>query len=179
MTTKTTEMVDVALDRISPNPWQPRTSMDPQYVAELAEDIHNVGLLQEPMARPPGDGVRYQLAFGHTRIEALRLLQESGRWGNSVLIKVEDLSDERMAYVALSENRARKQLAPMEEISAWAKDGELVWANMQGSMWGMRYSSPCYSGRSFLWLRPAPQQSRAHPDFQRSSPCFWQRPFPL
>ena len=121
MTTKTTEMVDVALDRISPNPWQPRTSMDPQYVAELAEDIHNVGLLQEPMARPSGDGVRYQLAFGHTRIEALRLLQESGRWGNSVLIKVEDLSDERMAYVALSENRARKQLTPMEEISAWAK----------------------------------------------------------
>ena len=122
MTTATTEMIDVALDRIIPNPWQPRQHMDPQGVSELAEDIHAIGrLLQEPMARPAGDGVRYQLAHGHRRVEALRYLHESDRWGATVRLKVEQLSDQDMAYISLSENRARKDLTPAEEISAWAK----------------------------------------------------------
>jgi len=124
MTTTTAnnqEIIEVALDRILANPWQPRSSMDPDYIAELAEDIHNVGLLQEPMARPAGDGVRYQLAFGHTRVEALRLLQGGGRWEGGVRVKVKELTDEEMAYIALSENRARKNLTPLEEIRACAR----------------------------------------------------------
>lgn len=114
-------LVAVALDRIDPNPWQPRTNMDPQYISELAEDIYTVGLLHDPMVRPAGDGVRYQLAHGHSRVAAVRLLHESDRWGSSILVKVDNLSDDQMAYIALSENRARKNLTTIEEISAWAK----------------------------------------------------------
>lgn len=113
-------MMAVALDRIDPNPWQPRTrSMDAEFIAELAEDIHKLGLHQEPMARPVG--VRFQLAFGHSRIDAIRLLHDTDRWGPSVMLKVAEKTDDEMAYIALSENRARKNLTPMEEISAWAK----------------------------------------------------------
>ena len=114
-------LVAIALDRIDPNPWQPRTSLDEGHVADLADNIFQVGLLHDPMVRPAGDGVRYQLAHGHHRIEAIRLLHSKGDWGASVDCKVEALTDEQMAYIALSENRGRKQLTTIEEIRGWAK----------------------------------------------------------
>ena len=119
MTTATTEMVEVSLDQITPNPWQPRASMEPGYIGDLAASIAAVGLLQEPLARRH-DGY-FQLAFGHSRIEAIRFLQGNGQWGSSVRLKVQDLTDEQMAYIALRENMDRKNLTPAEEIRAWAK----------------------------------------------------------
>ena len=119
MTTTTTEMTDVALDRIVANPWQPRAGFDPEYIKELADSILAVGLLQEPLSRR-AEGY-FQLAFGHSRIEALKLLREREEWGPTVRLKVADLSDEDMAFIALTENQARKNLTPAEEISAWAK----------------------------------------------------------
>ena len=119
MTTRKTQLMEIELDRIVANPWQPRVNADPEYIGGLADNIHAVGLLQEPMARER-DG-EYQLAFGHSRIDAVRLLRERGLWGNTVWLKVADLSDEDMAYIALSENSQRKNLTPAEEISAWGK----------------------------------------------------------
>ena len=119
MNANNTEIIDVALDRIIPNPWQPRAGFEPEYITELEDSIRAVGLLQEPLAREQ-DG-RFQLAFGHSRVEALKNLNRKGDWGPSVRLKVADLSDEDMAYIALAENRARKDLTPAEEIVAWAK----------------------------------------------------------
>ena len=119
MAMATTEMVEVALDRIIPNPWQPRVNAVQEHVENLAKDIEAVGLLQEPMARM--DGICYQLAFGHCRIDALRLLQEQGKWGATVRLKVQQLTDDEMAYIALSENSARQDITPAEQIRAWAK----------------------------------------------------------
>ena len=109
----------MALDRIIPNPWQPRTVYDQASMTDLQQNILAVGLLQEPMARRKEN--LFQLAFGHRRIDAIRGLHENGQWGPAVRLKVAELSDEDMAYIALSENRARKDLAPAEEITAWAK----------------------------------------------------------
>ena len=114
-----TEMIEVALDRIIANPWQPRTSSAPEYISELQESILAVGLLQEPLARRQNGS--FQLAFGHSRVEAVRGLHERGDWGPTIRLKVADLANEDMAYVALTENRARKDLTPLEEVSAWAK----------------------------------------------------------
>ena len=116
---QTPTMSEVALDQIGPNPWQPRAGMDPDYIKELAESILAVGVLQEPLARQTDSG--YQLAFGHSRIEALRELHGQGKWGATARMKISPLSDEDMAFIALEENRQRKDLTPMEEISAWAK----------------------------------------------------------
>ena len=118
-TTNTTEMIDVALDRIIPNPWQPRQGFDPEYISELQESILRVGLLQEPLAR--SQDAYFQLAFGHSRIEAVRGLHDRGDWGPTVRLKVSELDDEAMALIALTENQARKDLTPAEEITAWAK----------------------------------------------------------
>ena len=113
------QLLEVDLDQIDANPWQPRTSMDVVNLIELQNDIMSVGLLQEPMARQV-EG-RYQLAFGHRRIEALRGLSACGKWGTTATIKVQPLTDQQMAYIALAENRAREDLTPAEEIRAWAK----------------------------------------------------------
>ena len=102
----TVEMVEVALDRIIPNPWQPRLTNDPEHIENLMKDIEAVGLLQEPMARKSDS--YYQLAFGHCRIDALRGLQEQEKWGSTVKVKVVPLTDQQMAYIALSENSARQ-----------------------------------------------------------------------
>ena len=115
----TVEMVEVALDRIIPNPWQPRLTNDPEHIENLMKDIEAVGLLQEPMARKSDN--YYQLAFGHCRVDALRGLQEQEKWGSTVTVKVAPLTDQQMAYIALSENSARKDVTPIEQITAWAK----------------------------------------------------------
>ena len=122
MTTATAQrlqLLEVELDQIDANPWQPRTIMDPARLLELGMDILTMGLLQEPMARQV-EG-RYQLAFGHRRIAALRGLHADELWGTTVTLKIQELTDEQMAFIALSENRAREDLTPAEEISAWAK----------------------------------------------------------
>ena len=124
--TNTQETVDrtellrvVHLNVIEPNPWQPRSLMDKKSIKELMDSIESVGLLQEPMARHKGG--KYQLAFGHSRIEALRGLHAQGKRHSRVNLKVAKLADEDMAYIALTENRVRKDLAPAEELAAWAK----------------------------------------------------------
>ena len=114
------KLLEVDLDLIDDNPWQPRTTMDLVGLVELQNEIMAVGgLLQFPMARDRGG--RYQLAFGHRRVEAVRGLHRAGKWGGTVLLRVQDLSDKQMAFIALTENRAREDLTPAEEISAWAK----------------------------------------------------------
>ena len=119
MNATNTEIIEVALDRIIANPWQPRASAAPEYISELQESILAVGLLQEPLARRQNGS--FQLAFGHSRVEAVRGLHERGDWGPTIRLKVSDLADADMAYIALAENRARKDLTPLEEVSAWAK----------------------------------------------------------
>lgn len=78
MTTQT-----VPLHRIAPNPWQPRQAMDPAGIEELALSIARDGLMQVPVARvnpdnpvsPDTTGMQvFQLALGHRRLEAFKLL---------------------------------------------------------------------------------------------------------
>ena len=113
------QLVDVDLDLIDPNPWQPRAHLNPEHVHDLKVSILAVGLLDEPRAREK-EG-RYELAYGHTRVEALRGLHATGQWGPTVTLKVSPHTDEDMAYMAMEENRSRKDLTAAEEISGWAK----------------------------------------------------------
>ena len=75
---KTRERIE--LSAIDDNPWQPRQTYDQQGIEELADSIHQLGLLQAPLGRPhPEVSGRIQSAFGHRRIKACRLLHEQGR----------------------------------------------------------------------------------------------------
>lgn len=113
-TTETRRLVEIPLDKIVDNPWQPRTSLDPEHIAELAANIEQLGLQQPPVVRPAGD--EYQLAFGHYRVAALRQL---GRTVEQLFVA--DLSDGQMALIALAENAKRKDVTPIENYRAWAR----------------------------------------------------------
>ena len=59
----------IALDRIEPNPTQPRTIFDESALDELANSIREHGVLQPILVRPLGDN-RYQLVAGERRWRA-------------------------------------------------------------------------------------------------------------
>ena len=109
----------IKLDLLDDNPWQPRVSMDPESLQELADDIDLIGLLSVPLARPsPEQEGRHQLAFAHRRVAACRLLRDQDRWGEIIDVDVEYLTDEKMALIALSENQQRKDLTQSEVARA-------------------------------------------------------------
>jgi len=65
------EITELAVDLITPNPEQPRTDIDEEALAELADSIKKVGLLQPIIVRAMGEG--YQIIAGERRWRACRL----------------------------------------------------------------------------------------------------------
>ena len=112
---KTRELVD--LDLIDDNPWQPRQAIDQDALPELVESIRELGLLQAPLGRRVDNG-RVQTAFGHRRVAAFRVLHGQGAAGPQIEMDLADLSNERMAVMALTENEFRKQLTQIEVVKA-------------------------------------------------------------
>ncbi len=104
------------------NPWQPRSAQDQAHIEALADSIDLVGLLQRPVVRPcPGKEGFYQIACGHYRVEALRLLFSRGRHGSEVPVDLRDITDADMALIALAENMKRQDITPVEEYKAYKK----------------------------------------------------------
>jgi ParB/RepB/Spo0J family partition protein len=101
----------VSLTTIKDNPWQPRQSMDATALKDLAENIRQYGLMQKPVARAVNE--HYELAIGHRRVEACRLLEMT-----EIEIDVLDLTDREMFERAVSENLQRKDLNPVEVAAA-------------------------------------------------------------
>ena len=112
---KTRELVD--LDLIDDNPWQPRQEIDQEGLQELVDSIRELSLLQVPLGRRVKTG-RVQLAFGHRRVAACRVLRDEGAVGPQLEMDLADISDENMAVMALTENERRKQLTQIEVVKA-------------------------------------------------------------
>jgi ParB/RepB/Spo0J family partition protein len=72
------------------------------------------------MARPKKDG-GYELAFGMTRLEAIKMLTQEGAWQGGIPVQVRDLTDAEMNIIALVENSQRKDLTPLEQYRAYRK----------------------------------------------------------
>lgn len=103
----------LSVDRIDPNPAQPRRSFSRESLEELAESIRVNGLLVPVSVRRVGD--RYQLIAGERRLMAFRLLGES-----QIPAIVEQADDRRSASLAIVENMQRQQLNFYEEARAIA-----------------------------------------------------------
>ena len=112
---KTREQVNLEL--LDDNPWQPRTEIEPDALQELADSIRELGLLQAPLGRRV-ENDRIQLAFGHRRVAACRLLNEQGARESTIDMDLADISDEDMAVLALTENERRRQLTQIEVVRA-------------------------------------------------------------
>lgn len=95
------------IERIDPNPYQPRISFPQSEIEALASSIHESGLLQPVSVRQMGD--RYQLIAGERRLRAHRLL---GKQTIEAIIMPVDESE--MATLALAENIDRADLSDYE-----------------------------------------------------------------
>lgn len=100
---------NVPLDRIDPNPDQPRMTFDEASLQELALSIVEHGVLQPILVRP-GEGGRYQLVAGERRWRAARI---AGLRELPALI--EQLDDETAMEIAIIENLQREDLSPLDE----------------------------------------------------------------
>ena len=99
----------LALERLRPGKYQPRTRMDEGSLYELAESIKSQGVMQPILVRPVAEG-GYEIIAGERRFRAARL---AGLAEVPVLVK--DVSDESAAVMALIENMQREDLNPLED----------------------------------------------------------------
>jgi ParB family transcriptional regulator, chromosome partitioning protein len=97
--------------QIRPGRYQPRTRMDEQALAELAESIRRQGLLQPLLVRPVEQG--YELIAGERR---WRAAQKAGL--ERVPAIVREVPNEAALVMALIENVQREDLSAMEEAAA-------------------------------------------------------------
>jgi ParB family transcriptional regulator, chromosome partitioning protein len=104
---------EVPVNAIMPNPRQPRQIFDDESLAELADSITAVGLLQPVVVRR-APGRSYELIMGERRWRASQMA------GVEVIPAiVRETSDVDMLRNALMENLHREQLNPLEEAAAY------------------------------------------------------------
>lgn len=102
----------VPVQAIVPNPRQPRTHMDEEKLAELADSIREHGLIQPLIVRQEGRG--YTLIAGERRWRASQLAGLT-----EVPVVVKEASPQAMLELALIENIQRADLNPIEEALAY------------------------------------------------------------
>jgi len=105
-----TSVRTVPLDRIDPNPQQPRMSFDEDTLRELAASITEHGVLQPILVRPSEDDGRYQLVAGERRWRAARI---AGLHDIPALI--EEIDDDTALEISIIENLQREDLSPLDE----------------------------------------------------------------
>jgi ParB family transcriptional regulator, chromosome partitioning protein len=108
----TSPIVDVALARVVPNPYQPRRHMDEAGLEELAASIREHGVLQPILVTETLDG--YQLIAGERRVRASRL---AGLERIPALVR--QLASQDQLEIALVENVQRSDLDPIDEATAY------------------------------------------------------------
>lgn len=99
------------LSALQPGKYQPRTKMDDEPIAELAESLKTQGMIQPILARPVGPD-RYEIIAGERR---WRAAQKAGLTEVPVLIR--DVKDEAALAMALIENIQREDLTAIEEAA--------------------------------------------------------------
>jgi ParB family chromosome partitioning protein len=103
----------LALDQITPNPYQPRKTFNEASIEELARSVREHGIVQPLVVTRSGD--RYKLIAGERRFRAA---QKAGLTSIPVVVK-DDLTDGDALEIALIENIQREDLNPIEEALAY------------------------------------------------------------
>jgi ParB family chromosome partitioning protein len=114
--------LDVDVDLLRPNRFQPRTTMDDTRIEELARSIKSNGVIQPIVVRKADQG--FEIIAGERR---WRASQRAGLL--KVPVVVRDIPEEKMLAAALIENIQREDLNPIEAALAYrrlADDGGLT-----------------------------------------------------
>lgn len=108
------EVLELSIRSIAPNPGQPRTDIDEEQIAELADSIRKVGVLQPIIVRPQAEG--YQIIAGERRWRAA-----TAAGLDRVPVRVMACTETEALALALIENLQREDLNPMEEARGYRK----------------------------------------------------------
>lgn len=108
------KIVELDLNDILPNRFQPRIKFNETSITELAESIREHGVIQPIVVRPLGD--RYEIIAGERRYKASVLAGKE-----TIPAIVTELDDKDSAEVALIENVQRQDLTPIEEAISYKK----------------------------------------------------------
>jgi ParB family chromosome partitioning protein len=107
----------IAMDRIDPNPFQPRSDFDPAELESLAESIRVQGVLQPILVRPnPTAPERFQIVAGERRFRAA---MQAGL--DEIPAIQRELDDSDTAVLALVENLQRQDLNAVEEAEGYQR----------------------------------------------------------
>jgi ParB family transcriptional regulator, chromosome partitioning protein len=108
------ELLEIPVDAIHPNPRQPRRRFEPEAASGLAESVRQQGVIQPLLVRPRGVGGD-EVVTGKRRWRATR-----GAGRETVPAVVRTADDRDTLLLGLVENVAREQLTPIEEARAYA-----------------------------------------------------------
>ena len=106
--------LEVDLDRLVPNPRQPRVQLDAATLEELAQSIRVNGIIQPILVRRAGD--HYEIIAGERRWRAAQL---AGLLKAPVIVR--EIADAQVLQVALIENIQREDLNPIDEATAYRR----------------------------------------------------------
>lgn len=110
-------LVELPIDQIRPNPYQPRRQVAPEALEELKASIKQVGLLQPVVVRPaPAGAGGYELIAGERRVRACQGLG----WERIPAVKRE-ADDRTLLTLALIENLQRDDLSPVDEARGYER----------------------------------------------------------
>ncbi len=108
------EIVEVNLDELRSNPYQPRKVFDEEKLNELANSIKEFGVFQPIIVKKSIKG--YEIIAGERRVKASRIAGLT-----TIPAIVRDFTDNEMMEIALLENLQREDLNAIEEATAYKK----------------------------------------------------------
>jgi ParB family chromosome partitioning protein len=111
---RTAQIREVSVERILPNPAQPRLSYDEESLTELADSIREHGVLQPILVRPVGG--QYELIAGERRWRASRMAER-----DVIPAIVVDFDEATALEVSIIENLQREDVSPLEEAAMLRK----------------------------------------------------------
>ena len=106
---------NIPVDRVDPNPNQPRLAMDKAGLDELTASVKEHGVLQPILVRPLPAG-RYQLVAGERRWRAARAAGMG-----TVPALIEEIDDDTALEISVIENLQREDLSPLDEALIYDK----------------------------------------------------------
>ena len=104
------------IEKIVPNPHQPRSHFDPEKLQELADSIQEKGIIQ-PLLVIKGTGKRYTLIAGERRLRAAKL----AGLDEVPVVVMDEAGDREHLELALIENIQRHDLNAIEEAQAYSR----------------------------------------------------------
>ncbi|MEK6720854.1 MAG: ParB/RepB/Spo0J family partition protein [Chloroflexota bacterium] len=103
----------IPVDRIEPNPEQPRLAIEEGALQELAASIREHGVLQPILVRPLGNN-EFQLVAGERRWKASKVAGLA-----TIPALVEELDDDTALEISIIENLQREDLSPLDEAAMY------------------------------------------------------------